>query len=448
MLFTAFMSAIASMFFIFAPKAEGSPKFEQSSGIIPRSAAGSTEIDLTLVIKDIDPLDVVSSDVKKTIFSRLSIYLDDHPNSSLRIKYSEEPASTVKFLDPYTVSIASEPIKEGPTNGLYKVTISLTVRDNGATDNIVSLLAKHSGEYVKVTATYKDQSNVETSSTLQVYKQKGVANKAPELQGIYPLHKSVYIAWTKEDLIPYNADGLNYPPKGVNIIVIDTSIINSMVLPAKTYREKKEEEIVDSQCTFSITGETCKVDCRDYNTHLDIESLEQISKSQGGFRLIQKAPTVQSAIISDIIKDRFYAIFMAYEPDGLLISRCLMGKSYINVSLTEANGAKEAKAGNPACFIATAAYGTPYHKDLDLLRWFRDKYLLEIPYGHNLVSLYYKYSPSLALKIENHDLLKKIVKAALFVPVKLISFLRKMDGDERYDPEHYSEDISASDIAG
>lgn len=65
------------------------------------------------------------------------------------------------------------------------------------------------------------------------------------------------------------------------------------------------------------------------------------------------------------------------------------------------------------CFIATAAYGTPMAEEIDILRDFRDQYLLTNPVGETLVELYYKTSPPIADFIDDHPALKPVVRAAL-----------------------------------
>lgn len=65
------------------------------------------------------------------------------------------------------------------------------------------------------------------------------------------------------------------------------------------------------------------------------------------------------------------------------------------------------------CFIATAAYGTPMAEEIEVLREFRDQYLLTNPAGEALVELYYKTSPPIAEFITEHPALKPVVRAAL-----------------------------------
>jgi len=65
------------------------------------------------------------------------------------------------------------------------------------------------------------------------------------------------------------------------------------------------------------------------------------------------------------------------------------------------------------CFITTAAYGTPMAPQIQILRDFRDQYLLTNPAGEALVELYYKTSPPIANFITEHPALKPVVRAAL-----------------------------------
>ena len=74
------------------------------------------------------------------------------------------------------------------------------------------------------------------------------------------------------------------------------------------------------------------------------------------------------------------------------------------------------------CFIATAAYGSPLHPHLDILRDFRDKYLMPNGFGRKFVELYYRYSPSIAGFIAKHTLLKAAVRVNL-LPVIAFSSL-------------------------
>ena len=72
------------------------------------------------------------------------------------------------------------------------------------------------------------------------------------------------------------------------------------------------------------------------------------------------------------------------------------------------------------CFIATAAYGTPMAGDVQVLRDFRDEYMLSNAAGRACVELYYRFSPPIADFITGHPGLKPVVRAGL-APVVAVS---------------------------
>ena len=65
------------------------------------------------------------------------------------------------------------------------------------------------------------------------------------------------------------------------------------------------------------------------------------------------------------------------------------------------------------CFIATAAYGTPMAEEIQVLRDFRDGYLLTNPIGRAFVDFYYRTSPPIADFIAGHPILRQAVRFIL-----------------------------------
>ncbi len=76
-------------------------------------------------------------------------------------------------------------------------------------------------------------------------------------------------------------------------------------------------------------------------------------------------------------------------------------------------------ASGVSCFIATAAYGSPMAEEIQILREFRDAYLVTNPAGKALVDLYYRVSPPMAEFITEHPGLKPIVRAGLVPAVAM-----------------------------
>ena len=70
--------------------------------------------------------------------------------------------------------------------------------------------------------------------------------------------------------------------------------------------------------------------------------------------------------------------------------------------------------GGGGCFIATAAFGTPMAKQVEVLKQFRDQYLLTNTAGRYFVDNYYKFSPPVAGYIAENSALKSIVRVSLY----------------------------------
>ena len=74
------------------------------------------------------------------------------------------------------------------------------------------------------------------------------------------------------------------------------------------------------------------------------------------------------------------------------------------------------------CFIATAAFGSPLARQVEILRQFRDRYLLTHHWGKKFVAWYNKNGPVAAKWIQDKPLAKAAVQTALY-PLIGISFL-------------------------
>jgi prepilin-type N-terminal cleavage/methylation domain-containing protein len=79
-------------------------------------------------------------------------------------------------------------------------------------------------------------------------------------------------------------------------------------------------------------------------------------------------------------------------------------------------------SGGGRCFVATAAYGNPYHPMVLLLKQFRDQYLSTWPGGRALVQFYYKKGPYLAEMIHDKPWASGFARA-LLLPFVGLSFL-------------------------
>jgi uncharacterized delta-60 repeat protein len=103
---------------------------------------------------------------------------------------------------------------------------------------------------------------------------------------------------------------------------------------------------------------------------------------------------------------------LGYENDNPLIFT-------INSDVSLTGNFKRIPLWERLCFIATAAYDSPQHPHVRILRDFRDAYLLPSKLGRTLVNLYYKYSPLAAEFIAKNKVLKFAVRINLLPFVAL-----------------------------
>ncbi len=73
-----------------------------------------------------------------------------------------------------------------------------------------------------------------------------------------------------------------------------------------------------------------------------------------------------------------------------------------------------------ACFVATAAYGSPMHPRVVELRRFRDRVLMQSPAGRAFVSFYYRHSPPVARYIADRPGARAVARIALW-PVVMVA---------------------------
>ncbi len=80
---------------------------------------------------------------------------------------------------------------------------------------------------------------------------------------------------------------------------------------------------------------------------------------------------------------------------------------------------KSASDSKGRCFIASAAFNTPYVDEIRFLQDFRDQKLLNTASGKGFVYLYYKFSPFYAALLDKYPLLKRPTRRFLSSLVNL-----------------------------
>ena len=79
----------------------------------------------------------------------------------------------------------------------------------------------------------------------------------------------------------------------------------------------------------------------------------------------------------------------------------------------QTSSGQSVEGGSSACFIATAAYGSPLQAQVQVLRDFRDGYLMTHAIGRWAIAHYYRLSPPLATAMRQHNGLRTTVRLGL-----------------------------------
>ena len=126
------------------------------------------------------------------------------------------------------------------------------------------------------------------------------------------------------------------------------------------------------------------------------------------------------------------AIKQAKDARALLLDDGSLDSDVATVSMAVmAAPAPPSGAGGGGCFIATATYGSPWHPHVNILRAFRDQYLLTNSVGARLVRLYYTYSPPIAEYIREHPIARRGARVAFVPLIGLAAFLLQTTGAEK-----------------
>jgi hypothetical protein len=75
------------------------------------------------------------------------------------------------------------------------------------------------------------------------------------------------------------------------------------------------------------------------------------------------------------------------------------------------------------CFVATAAFGANWVAEVQVLRDFRDRYLVTHAPGRSFVDWYYRHGPVAAKYLDDHAVFKPLVRAILWPLVALAAFM-------------------------
>lgn len=381
-----------------------------STGSLPRDNSRGF-FDLTVVVKDVLPSDVALKPKESSLNQRLGILLPDVSTSEA---LGTDPAGTTAVA--FYLEARDDVSTAENSNGNFDLTFYvriLQVNSNG----LATLISQSSDKKtIKLRFKYfEDQvqkgDHVDGSVTVN----PTVVNEAPENLRIVGSHRSLNVSFDRKTSIAFvGASDAASTGSPTDATVISFRLgVSYPALPAKVFSPSADSDAASS-CTFNeslASGGEC-ISCPE-KAYLDTAALAVLDPEN----IKVKSASNGNRSITGLENDVSYAVVAMYQPDAVKRSLCLAATPSANITLTELNGEGEATEEDLRCFIATATYGSPLHKNLRPLRWFRDGLSAIHPAGKALVETYYRLSPPAAAWISRHPAAAKLVAAALWVPV-------------------------------
>ncbi|MEN6319736.1 MAG: choice-of-anchor D domain-containing protein, partial [Syntrophaceae bacterium] len=129
--------------------------------------------------------------------------------------------------------------------------------------------------------------------------------------------------------------------------------------------------------------------------------------------------SLSGTTLSFTIKDN--SVCEGEQTTGTIYDPIVVG-SFVSSGSSGGRGGGGDGGGGGGCFIATAAYGTYLDHHVNVLRDFRDRYLLTNSLGKAFIHYYYGYSPPVADFIEKHENFRIAVRWALTPVVYCIEY--------------------------
>ncbi len=252
-----------------------------------------------------------------------------------------------------------------------------------------------------------------------------ITTTAPQGGFLVSQNESLLVSWAALDSVS-DANNNSTPPRGMRAYLIPRSDENSGPNQAKTVMNNfngsdpsSETPTYSCQLSFNESDPLagCTFQCDNAAEELGYLNDSAMQSAYAGITIKEQLSSNSILFTGLSDTEQVYAVILQYLPEGSRSaddSSCLSGSSKKTYTYAQLTGGKEPKLGDPKCFIATAAYGTPWHADIDALRWWRDHVLLRLPGGTLIVQAYYKWSPPLANFIGTHENLRTATQWGLY----------------------------------
>jgi hypothetical protein len=193
---------------------------------------------------------------------------------------------------------------------------------------------------------------------------------------------------------------------GIPSQAIDYTVTVIVEKPDLTIETKCEEWVDENSynVTYVILNKGIAIATAGHNTTLYVDGT-----------VVEHKPVPVALAPGERYTDTFDAVISCTDGSDI-IKVCADNDNDVD-ELNETNNCLENEWKCHGCFIATAAYGTSLHEDIDVLRTFRDEYLMTNQIGRAFTDIYYSTSPPIADLIRDNEGLRTIVRKGLVEPL-------------------------------
>ncbi len=389
------------------------------------SRGTSTSFKLNVTVDGITALDTTENGYMK----RLKIIIPK--NSATKVIPIED--AVTGDTDPAFEANGSQEVDLSDDEKTAKATFTFTV-----TEVIAGALAAAIEESkLKITVGYTPGTGEGTVVDKEIIatKDASVANEAPAIKSVKGGFHNITATWKTASTIAYT-DGTTASakaPASMSMYVINKASFGRRVgLAGLVFDPAEDSDTEEVECVVDLTakdGEDCVVCGSDDNAALSYLNDAQIQKDYSDKSEVQIASDASNSgvvVASELTVGDEYVVILGYQPTSLKRSACYLATPTENTSMVEFTEDEDASLKDPRCFIATAAYGSSLHADVDTLRWFRDSYLMRSQLGRAFVNSYYEYSEPVANVIREHEWLRTVTRGILYLPMKAVTALKEL----------------------
>ena len=322
-------------------------------------------------------------------------------------------------LDLYWKLNDSNPELLAESSDKFRVIYNVTIGINNRDEDTIKNLAQSGKIPIKAFFQYKDKNGAAVEGTGSAGLFLEHATEAPKGLKVNPIHKGLNIQWEKATSIKHT-DDKSYRVSNMLVMLFKEGE-SEIDLKAKQANNNDGNDPDFFGCRYVAGQEDC-IQCEDNagNIYISSDQGEQQDKTLN-FKLVSNDKGGTS--FNNLEPDANYVIALQYQ-DGTKRTMCKEGKTILSLSLTESNGEEDGTLTDTRCFIATAAFGSPFHQHVEVFRWFRSSILLKTNIGKKMVSYYYEHSPTLANFIAKSEKLRSLARGVLTIPAFFLHGLR------------------------